>query len=685
MSIPRSTTISFPASQLFLNFEPMPREHVIGTSKCEMIENIVEQIAETIEIENVTGSNIRLHVIKFNDEACTFSKNPLISSKEFMRILNLRPHDCTDFMSAKEHFDRLIATFQSRYVSLFLSDGMHNAHNHEDHESLEFEKTYDYTVGVGDDLDVDSDTLTKLGNEYFQSTNKFDIENFIIGNIFSDINTCHETMQVSIYVPSYITVDSAIEREHNLCSSLPPDIGHMPVQCDFSKTENNNLGITITPIFIHEIVDDLDVVLLVDESGSMQDNIYDNTGINIPVPDIGNSPVANSHPVQDLISSAISEATVAENILETVQTTNTSESDDETREMLTSLTQVLEQRLNDIHVEDTISVFDNEEDYTNYGRKFVKYTFSQADKVDKYYRLHALLENCSNTDSFAIEIKINDTIYRKTFYISNEFFDNMNVCEELIIIEKAINKIVNSERTSLRRNYIRELYSYVNNLTYVNSMENMLETFYNSIDTEVHKFKILRTHIDMLYNSIMTVGELGHEIYNNHNLGSLQREISTRICRQLSQSQQSDPSANIVNSRADNVEKDCIICYSKPKTIIYNCGHLVSCKDCTMSLLYGNQVNDSALYNDINNFRPKLCPTCRQTITGYVELNISSFTCCTAGCVMPPTIVCCDCKDIIYCKSCWNTNIRSAYKKKKRKRLECKCGASITKYIEAIY
>ena len=675
MALQRSTTMAIPASQLFAIYEPLERAHMVGISKCKMIEDVVEQIAETIDIENTTGSNIRLHVIKFNIEAYVHSKPTTLSSKDFIKLLNLYPHDCTDFMRAKRCFQELVTTFQSRYKSLFLSDGMHNAtggmRNSINNGTPDFSKTYDYTVGVGNDSDVDVDNLTSLGHNYFQSTNKNDIENFIIGNIFSDVNTSHETMRVSIYVPSYVAIDSALPITHNLCNILPSDIGTLPVECNLSKTQNDNLGISIKPVFTHQTVEDLDVVLIVDESGSMHDQIHNETGFDVPIPD-----TSNTNPLHDLTSSAI---------LATSNITSDAISDTSVDNLLTSLTQVLEQRLHDIHTTDTSSVFDKDEDRTNYGRKYVKYTFPDAYKVDKYYRLHTILSNCSNTDLFTIEIEINNVITRKTFYISNEFFDVMSVCEELITIEKAINKIIDMEHSSQRKNYIRELYAYVNNSAYKVNMNDMLETYYSSIDAEVHKYNILIQHIDMLYNSIMTVGERGHEMYNNHNLGSLQREISTRICRQISQTQQSQTNTGTNNIRLLEAEKDCMICYSKPKSIIYNCGHMVACKDCTMALLYENQVNDPALYSNVNNFPRRLCPTCRQTITGYVELEITNFTCCTSGCVMPPTIICCECKDLIYCKSCWHKVIRDASKKKKRKRLECKCGNNITKYIEAIY
>lgn len=607
-------------------------EYRIGISKCKMIEEIIEQIAKVIEIENMSKSNIRLHVIKFNMVAYLHSKNANESSKEFIEMLNLCPDDCTDFMCAKICFQELVSTFQSRYISLFLSDGIHNAIN----TNVDFSKTYDYTVGIGDDSDLDIDNLKSLGNNYFQSIKKNDIENFIIGNIFSDINTTYEDMRISIYVPSYITIDSATSIVHELCDVIPTDINTIPINYTLSKTQNNNLSITIQPHFEHQTIENLDVVLIVDESASMDNEIYDETNIKMPIPD---------------------------NIVQALETST------------------IEQQTYDIYTTDTSSVFDEDEDVINYGNKYVKYTFPVLHKVDKFYRLNTLLLNCCDTDKFVIEIEINGVVSRKTIVIENEDIDNINICEELIIIEKAINKINNMDFSLQRRHYIRELYGYVNNKIYKENINTIIENFYMPSDPDVHKYILLIQHIEMLYNSIMTVGERGHEMYNNVNLDSLQHEISTRICRQITQTQ----SDTVTNSVQTVLEKDCIICYTKQKSIVYNCGHMVACKDCTMTMMYGDQANDSALYNDINDFPESLCPVCRQTITGYMELNITDFKCCVSGCILSPTIICCECKDLIYCKSCWNKEIRNASNKKKRKRLECKCGNNITKYIETIY
>lgn len=647
-----------------MDFFQLTQEDSITTqTKCDMLKEIIEQIACLIEDENYQGSTIRLHVITFNVYAHTYSKNDT-PYKQFIEEINLYPSDCTDFRCARKKYDKLAQTFTSDNISLFLSDGKHNSGD----RNLVLDQPYDYTVGVGDDLDLDVDNLQGLGKEYFQSTNKTDIENFIIGSIFSGVQSCFNNVSISIYVPSYVELDTNDEMEYTLHSYLPKDEGTMSFTVNFSRS-NDTVGLSIAPIFIHNVVENLDVTLIVDESASMDERIHSEARISIPSPDICNYEQQNCS-----VQSPESQSSD----IRIMEEENAMRND----EFNTNIDQVMYNHISDVYTDVAQSVFDTEPENNSYGRRYVKYTFN-IDKMDRYYKLFTVLNNTTSGTNVVIEIDNNDVITRKKYNIGTTMMYTIRACEEIVKIERAINKIVNMEKCKLRKEYIRELYAYISNEEYKDDMESELRICCDM--TEKHKYNTLISHVNMLYDSIMTVGERGHEYYNGNNLGSLQREVSTRICRELTQSQQSQSEAITVNDKAIEVEKDCIICYDHPKSIIYNCGHMVNCKSCAMRLLFEDFVDKPAIYNTIQSFPYRHCPLCKEKITGYVELQNNDFNCCISGCVMPPTIICCKCKKLIYCKSCWNNKIRKVNRSKKRKRIVCTCGEDMEKYIEAIY
>ena len=85
----------------------------------------------------------------------------------------------------------------------------------------------------------------------------------------------------------------------------------------------------------------------------------------------------------------------------------------------------------------------------------------------------------------------------------------------------------------------------------------------------------------MLYHSIVTVGQAGHNYYNNNDRDLLEKKISTRMCRSLTQTQ----TQTIENNSVDVAVKECIICCDKTKSVLYTCGHALTCEDCTQYLL----------------------------------------------------------------------------------------------------
>lgn len=69
-------------------------------------------------------------------------------------------------------------------------------------------------------------------------------------------------------------------------------------------------------------------------------------------------------------------------------------------------------------------------------------------------------------------------------------------------------------------------------------------------------------------------------------------------CRQIIENKD-----QVVNDDAIDHESTCVICYENPLQIIFSCGHLVCCKQCS------------------NNLNPRGCPICRKAISFEVELG----------------------------------------------------------------
>ena len=569
-------------------------------TKMTIVENLIKQLSNTIQTANDKGSDIDLHVIKFNTESRTYSKHKNESTDTFINRINFYPHDLTDFISASDTYNRLRENLDNNIVSLFLSDGFDNINR-----VRQLKKQYDYALGIGTDFTVDEEVLAKISNKYYISNKKNEIEDIIIDNIFTDVNLCNKNVNISITVPVTCKLLSD-NLSYFYTNNLPTHAkGQMPFLINFYKnTKNDNNILTINPVIEHERVEKLNVVFVVDESGSMADEMCEDIEYELPSPHIN-----------------------VENI------------------------------------EHNTSVFDSEE-IKNNDYKYITYTFNTIEHMNKYYQFNAVLQNC---DKIVVQITTEDKSFcrhlKRTSPIKTILYD------EIAKLEMAINKITNMEKNGKRRDYILELYNYIDNEDYKDKIFTNVLLYHEQNSYENNKLEVLMAHIKSLYNSLLTLGDLGHKHYLNRGF-NLERMVNKKICKSLSAP--SIPSA---------LDKDCMLCCDKPRSIVLNCGHMITCKDCILQFLFGEFVSESALHNEINDFDHKKCPMCREVITGYYEINNADNKCITKDCNMTPTIICCKCKEPIYCKCCWENKLQS---KKRKRNLYCKCGHIFEKYVEAL-
>lgn len=653
-------------------------------TRLQIVEDCIKEISKIIDITNETNENkLNLHVITFNNIAITYSQRKYESSQNFIRRIHLHANDCTDFNKANEAFNELKTYIDSdNVVSLFLSDGRDNYHNRD----INYGKLYDYSIGIGEPEEIDGDKLEELGESYIQSSSKNTIEDFLIGNIFSSMQQQYNNVKISLIVPVTCSIESTMEHIITYldeCPETTPDIPfniNMLSETDGIKTDSI---IKLTPNITFNTSNDKDVIFVVDISGSMNEIIVERNDSYIPSPDIHDYDVYDFDDNDDF--------PVA---LEPQVNIEPEENDNVVRNLLEAFDkEATHIRFTDSN--DCYSVFDNDSYpiINNEDTTYKKYEFNNIETMNRYHETNIRITDLVVTDLVTICIEHDDKIYYRTCSYSDFTMDNnIKLYSELIKLENAIKKINNMNKNAVRKDFIRELYAYINNSIDQLFIEIIVDNLDDS-DINKHRYKSYKEQIALLFGSISTVAEAGCERYRNNNLDSMERNISTRLCRGITQSQQTcNETLMGHNNSILETEKECIICCSNKRSIVYTCGHCVLCNDCNIYLLFGKKANQPALHSNSlgvyveNTHANKKCPMCRDDIKGFLELKNTELSCKTSGCVMTPTIICRNCDKAIYCKTCWKNQFKTKSKSKKRKRItiDCSCGHTFNKYIEAI-
>lgn len=642
----------------------------------------IREIGKLIDIENEKNEELcDLHIIAFNCEAKKYTKKRNQSIDDFLKYINLYPHDTTDYTDANKKFKKLKDKITNKTISLFLSDGYDNSDNN-------YDCLYDYSIGIGTETTVDDYHLKTIANKYVCSNDSSIIEDVMIGSIFSDMQQQYNDVKISLIVPEYCDVLTLEKYNITYVNECPVTTQNIPFTINMIKNDDTNI-INIKPEFIYDINEDKDIIFVVDISGSMDQRVEQKSHFTIPSPDIHDYTVLTQ----------VEDYDVTDDDTNIVDIANNSLNEDENNIIQTLQSQFTNEQVLDIDTTIT-SVFDDDTQYSNLNRDieytYKKYNFDTIQTMNKFDENNFIINNIESTDLVSICIEVNGKTYYKTCMYSDFIHDdNVIVYNEMVKLRYATNKILDMNKNALRKEFIKELYTYINNTVKRKRFKDLLEVF-DGNDTIKHTISTLEEQINILYASITTIGELGCDRYRNNNIETMERNISTRICRGITQSQQTvDTDIIEKNSSALDIEKECIMCCSNKRSIIYTCGHCVMCSDCNVYLLFDKMANKPALQQGFFNTHirsehdNKTCPICRDDIKGFLEIKNSDFTCMTDGCIMTPTIICRTCLQPIYCKTCWKNTVKklsgSTSKKRKRITIPCKCGENINKYIEAIF
>ena len=650
--------------------------------KCSMVRDIVQNIGQLIEIENKKNTGyIQLHIITFCSEANHYKKNKDENIDDFIVRADILPSDTTDFIEANECFEEVVSTLPNNVTSLFLSDGRHR------NDDVIFTQLYDYTIGIGDFFDVDTAALEILGKECYVSDIQKDVEDIIIGSIFTDVCKCYEDVKISVIVPNSSSLFTTLEHKQKFTNDLFTD--DLPVTNEFkfeTIASEHGASIIISSNINYKNAVDKDIILSIDKSGSMSDYIYqnplNNRSYDIPSPDI------RDYNTQVIIEEVEESDDEVEESDDEVEESDDEESDSkvEVSQDISSFKDLASEHVHNVDDEYADSVFDRFLSIDDY--KYIQYDFENISLMDRYFQDCMTFDDLEDDEKIYIKISNGDNHTINVFTKSDFIVTNKQIVyKDLTYLSFAIEKIGKLEKCKLRSDYIHELYSHITNTTWHTTISEIIDNDFDSDDIMVHKYAVVIDHINMLYHSIVTVGQAGHNYYNNNDRDLLEKKISTRMCRSLTQTQ-TQPTEN---NSVDVAVKECIICCDKTKSVLYTCGHALTCEDCTQYLLFGPSANKPALNGSriYDRAYDKKCPACRAEISGYVVLDTTNFACKSEGCIMTPTIICTECLEPVFCRSCFNKELRQSTKtrtmKRKRIGIMCNKGHVFENYIEAIF
>lgn len=303
-------------------------------------------------------------------------------------------------------------------------------------------------------------------------------------------------------------------------------------------------------------------------------------------------------------------------------------------------------------------------------------------RSDELYYLLAL-------ESFNSDVFISISYTNKLGIECNEIFkvinrDTIDDTTELLIIEniklsKLIEKVIETN-SELKKTYIHELYNYISNQMYLQLIES-INTNIEDTNINLIKFNTFINTIKRLYASTRTIADNMYDELQTLSIPELTRGITTQQCRSLTYTQSS------TYTDTDSDINLCCVCMNESRKVIFNCGHLATCVDCSKKTLFGVNSFDN-IFSTIVPFsmqpdnQKHACPICRAEITSLTELNIENdYKCTSDGCMTKATVISIDCTHPSYCSSCWNSNLR------KRKNgditdIKCYCNTTIKRICE---
>jgi len=648
---------------------PTNRTSLPNISRISIVRKALREIIKLVELKNSTGSSINLSIITFNDSATVYTMDSRLEldSKNFKHVvcssffnkLDIHPNGETNFISAIEAFEYVKTP---NTISVFLSDGEHSG-NRNDILDAKFSKQITYSVGVGSDND--SELLKWIGTNFLIGSNQKEIEEILIGSIFSSLNQIDSGIQVDIIVPSQIKLSSEVCTHQSPLNSM--DVSSLEKDTIFeidilASGENNILNIKPNSRISCAPVENMDLAFIIDISGSM-DQFISNRQLN----DFLEIDLKNQD--EDPFN------------------------------------------LQDLDIDDTVknlpldSVFNSnnhsQESEEIHSSPYTKYTFT-IDKLEQFsdfkFEFKSMDSNLKSLEQ--IQIIITDQSNKKSGIIGlkTTSAEYIWIINQNILLINALKKISMCVSESVKKEYIRELNSWISSPEY-NQKVLDIEATDSQQSQEYIKLSSIISQIKCLYKSIQTFGDLHFNYMRQFSMGDLARDISTQTCRTLTQ----QTSVRIVSNMTQNdgcLESSedntiCCICMGAPRQVLFSCSHIVTCIDCYKKISVGVNNVDRCIgsesistLNIDTNFTYGICPdnkcpVCRQEITSIRELNLTlGYKCKTTGCNSMPVIIDANCLSPVYCEPCWSSLIRK--RKYSKTDIECYCETTcgITKYIK---
>jgi hypothetical protein len=663
-----------------------------------VVRKAVREIIKLVEILNSEGSSINLSIITFNDNATVYTMgqelNPELERKNIKQIvcssffdnLDIRPTGGTNFISAMEAFEHIKTP---NTISVFLSDGEHSG-NRSDVLADKFSNQITYSLGIGAEANsFDSELLKWIGPNFSIGSNEKKVEEILIGSIFSSLNEISSDITVDIIVPNSIgLVSSEVAIQSSPSDRI--DIKDFDIdtilQIDMLTCGDKSI-LNIKPnssIQNTNQIHNMDLVFIIDKSGSMD------------------QPVEN-----------------------TTQTSNYLQMDwlafDQNQDIFNLEGSDIDTGVQNLPLE---SVFDPMGlNLESSSQGWTKYTFT-IDKLEKYNdfkfgicsasgstqaeQIQVIVTTCQrhlwcagsqsqgDRHTTCAGLQLKQSKYA-SIGIKPTTMENIWLSNENILLINALKKISKCTNESTKKEYIRELNSWISSPEY-NEKILSVEANINIESSEYIKFSSIISQIKCLYNSIQTLGDLHYNYMRQFSMGDLSRDISTQTCR--TQTQTNGPTSVRVVSHmttcatpqidsSDTMQNDmtlCCVCLDSPRQVLFSCGHIVTCIDCYKKISVGVENADvqAGHINSMLDICPdNKCVVCRQEIRSIKELNLKSgYICKTSGCKQQPTILDANCLTPVYCEPCWSRQMRK--RKQDNTSIPCYCGSTcgITKYIK---
>jgi hypothetical protein len=683
-------------------------------SKIGIVKNSLALTYEFVNKLRMTKPDVKIDfiIINFDDKIDIHStveltnennKGNLINTVDICKfediknvIDNIACRGGTNFYGVEQAFQYLRSNIENfdniNQVKYLMSDGQHNCSVNYPRDGLLKcnDIKFDYSLGIGNKQQYDKKLLEDYAETFIEGIDEEEINNSIIGDTFGTVSLFADNVKINVF-----TTANEIKSNRNTLS-LELNVNFDPFAINENHIENLNVckisddicKISCDSSFdFDKIKDNLLFIFCVDISGSMEETVRTIMPTNIPnIPDI----------------SSIQRSYNQENIIDDVTTLN---------DVIVSTDEVM-----------------NIESIPEKRQKIVKpYNKFSLETINKFYMYSQEYIICDSTDPVYIELEINDTKYYYLLNrdkVSNNFDKNDESYDyEISLINKychLMSKLHNVKKIKVQNDRKTELtsmhkltksddYQLMYNSISSKNEKSQLEIFYITTVNQINKlFSQVNSSHDYMFDNMLATSNL-----------SITRSVSSYTSRQYSNN-----TSNCVSyEKYDEDMSQCGICTVNVREIIYDCGHCVSCKNCTkimfmdnlgiksnenkrlvtasinesivhiekkdsfyQHILLDNTLSDNVMeikFNELLDSIEKKCPVCRSNVKKMKIFNryndSVNMTCINDNCKNIAKYVSNNCNHLTYCDSCWNVT-----RKLNNGKISCKCGIDVTSFIKII-